>query len=167
MIKPFLKTTTALVMMASLTLPAVAQGLDGMTPKDIFDGARDGSLDVGFETDGLSRDQVAAELARLQALCEAGETSEGVNCARIAELPDAASLMAGSGQDRAAEEAQATGSQEQDSQELSAQGNATADVAVPEDSEAPADDGQSSGETSEAPADETPRRGWWQRTFGN
>jgi outer membrane protein OmpA-like peptidoglycan-associated protein len=152
MIKPFLKTTTALVMMASLTLPAVAQGLDGMTPDDIFDGARDGSLDVGFETDGLSRDQVAAELARLQALCEAGETSEGVNCARISELPDAASLMAGSGQDGAAEEAQATGSQEQDSQELSAQGNATADVAVPEDSEAPADE----AETPEAEGEEAP-----------
>jgi len=152
MIKPFLKTTTALVMMASLTLPAVAQGLDGMTPDDIFDGARDGSLDVGFETDGLSRDQVAAELARLQALCEAGETSEGVNCARIAELPDAASLMAGSGEDGAAEEAQATGSQEQDSQELSAQGNATADVAVPEDPEAPADE----AETTEAEGEEAP-----------
>ena len=152
MIKPFLKTTTALVMMASLTLPAVAQGLDGMTPDDIFDGARDGSLDVGFETDGLSRDQVAAELARLQALCEAGETSEGVNCARISELPDAASLMAGSGEDGAAEEAQATGSQEQDSQELSAQGNATADVAVPEDPEAPADE----AETTEAEGEEAP-----------
>ena len=40
-------------------------------------------------------------------------------------------------------------------------------VAANDASEAPADDGQSSGETSEAPADETPRRGWWQRTFGN
>ena len=40
-------------------------------------------------------------------------------------------------------------------------------VAANDASEATADDGQSSGETSEAPADETPRRGWWQRTFGN
>ena len=66
MTKPFLRTTTALVMMASMTLPAVAQGLDGMTPKDILKGARDGSLDVGFETDGMNRKQRRASLQQQQ-----------------------------------------------------------------------------------------------------
>ena len=92
MTKPFLRTTTALVMMASLTLPAVAQGIDGMTPKDILKGARDGSLDMGFETDNLNRKEVVAELKRLQALCaRTGMTSRAELAAlamSLGVLPD-------------------------------------------------------------------------------
>lgn len=153
MTKPLLRTTTALVMMASLTLPAVAQGIDGMTPKEILKGARDGSLDVGFETDNLNRQEVVAELKRLQALCETGETAEGVNCERVAQLPDAETLLNGNGQGAATEEAQATDAQEQDSQELSAQGNATAEVEVPD---ATADAPAAEADTSAAEGAETP-----------
>ena len=143
MTKPFLRTTTALVMMASMTLPAVAQGLDGMTPKDILKGARDGSLDVGFETDGMNRKQLVAELARLQALCEGGEASEGVNCDRIAELPDAAALAGGNG--AAVEEAQAEGNGQ--TQEMSAEADATAEA---EAQDAPAEASAAEAETAES-----------------
>jgi len=146
MTKPFLRTTTALVMMASMTLPAVAQGLDGMTPKDILKGARDGSLDVGFETDGMNREQLVAELARLQALCEAGEASEGANCDRIVELPDAAALAGGNGAlGTAVEDAQAEGNGQ--TQEMSAEVDATAEA---EAQDAPAEASVAEAETAES-----------------
>ena len=67
--KPFLKTTTALVLMASLALPAAAQSLSGMKQKEIMDGALAGTVDLGFDTSGMTRGQIRSRIVEIASQC--------------------------------------------------------------------------------------------------
>ena len=101
--KPFLKTTTALVLMASLALPAAAQSLSGMKQKEIMDGALAGTVDLGFDTSGMTRGQIRSRIVEVASQCATGEAGDGVDCAIVAQIPQ--KLTQAKGEDTAAAKA--------------------------------------------------------------
>ncbi|MBR9840390.1 MAG: OmpA family protein [Rhodobacteraceae bacterium] len=101
--KPFLKTTTALVLMASLALPAAAQSLSGMKQKEIMDGALAGTVDLGFDTSGMTRGQIRSRIVEVASQCATGEAGDGVDCAIVAQIPQ--KLTQAKGEDTAAPKA--------------------------------------------------------------
>ena len=103
--KPFLKTTTALVLMASLALPAAAQSLSGMKQKEIMDGALAGTVDLGFDTSGMTRGQIRSRIVEIASQCATGEAGDGVDCAIVAQIPQ--KLTQAKGEDTAAAKAAA------------------------------------------------------------
>lgn len=103
--KPFLKTTTALVLMASLALPAAAQSLSGMKQKEIMDGALAGTVDLGFDTSGMTRGQIRSRIVEVASQCATGEAGDGVDCAIVAQIPQ--KLTQAKGEDTAAAKAAA------------------------------------------------------------
>lgn len=101
--KPFLRTTTALVLMASLALPAAAQSLSGMKQKEIMDGALAGTVDLGFDTSGMTRGQIRSRIVEVASQCATGEAADGVDCAVVAQIPQ--KLTQAKGEDAAAAKA--------------------------------------------------------------
>ncbi|MBN8188612.1 OmpA family protein [Salipiger thiooxidans] len=128
--KPFLKTTTALVLMASLALPAAAQSLSGMKQKEIMDGALAGTVDLGFDTSGMTRGQIRSRIVEVASQCATGEAGDGVDCAIVAQIPQ--KLTQAKGEDTAAAKA-ATPSE----------------APAPDSAEAPADAPAAQAEASE------------------
>jgi outer membrane protein OmpA-like peptidoglycan-associated protein len=128
--KPFLKTTTALVLMASLALPAAAQSLSGMKQKEIMDGALAGTVDLGFDTSGMTRGQIRSRIVEVASQCATGEAGDGVDCAIVAQIPQ--KLTQAKGEDTAAVKAATPG-----------------EAPAPDSAEAPADAPAAQAEASE------------------
>jgi len=128
--KPFLKTTTALVLMASLALPAAAQSLSGMKQKEIMDGALAGTVDLGFDTSGMTRGQIRSRIVEVASQCATGEAGDGVDCAIVAQIPQ--KLTQAKGEDTAAVKAATPG-----------------EAPAPDSAEAPADAPAAQEEASE------------------
>ncbi len=95
--KAIFRSSTALVVATGLVSPVAAQSLTDMPPERILEGAIDGTVDLGFDTAGLGRNELLATIPRMQMMCESGRADDAIDCARVAEIPQALTQRGASG----------------------------------------------------------------------